>query len=461
MSEFKLKVDGAEYSGQLFTVSVSGIRLGRSSMNDIHTKDERLSRNHCQFMLSATGALTVEDLASSNGTAVNGQLIVGKVELNPGDIIEAGPLNITVIGDDENAAPVAVEPVAPAPVAPAPPPTPVAPPAEPVDLGLETPAETVPESNANKEANKTSSRRNRLLLASVAIVCLAIVGLVVCQLPTGEIEPEIDTAIHEPRLLAFDYEKVRADNENIYRYALSLTRDDKLTVTLDHVPTENRHIVKSVKLSAEAKARLTEILAESEIVRLPEDTIGPEPTVPALDSLELRTVYDDCVRTYRCVNAAEPEAIGALRGKLEAFTKNELGVWSLGRTRAELIKMAANSVTVGQAKWNDREVEYGNVHAAVSHYAEAVFYLETLEPKPAEYAEYVRQLKTMTAELDKRLQEQRFQADRAINLGNWATAKAELSVLCEMMPDRGDARFREAAEKLSDVEKRLAKEGGR
>ena len=50
---------------------------------------------------------------------------------------------------------------------------------------------------------------------------------------------------------------------------------------------------------------------------------------------------------------------------------------------------------------------------------------------------------------------QRFLADRAINLRQWETAQRELSVLLELVPDRADDRNREAAAKLIDVEKRL------
>ena len=60
-------------------------------------------------------------------------------------------------------------------------------------------------------------------------------------------------------------------------------------------------------------------------------------------------------------------------------------------------------------------------------------------------------------ELDARYRDQRFKADRAINLSDWETAKNELRILCEMVPDRDDDRYREASGKLVDVEKRMKK----
>ncbi|MBR4939220.1 MAG: FHA domain-containing protein, partial [Kiritimatiellae bacterium] len=38
--------NGAD-AGRRYTVPAGGLRLGRSSSNDIHLPDEELSRNHC------------------------------------------------------------------------------------------------------------------------------------------------------------------------------------------------------------------------------------------------------------------------------------------------------------------------------------------------------------------------------------------------------------------------------
>ena len=63
----------------------------------------------------------------------------------------------------------------------------------------------------------------------------------------------------------------------------------------------------------------------------------------------------------------------------------------------------------------------------------------------------------VAAELEKRYRDQRFLADRAINLGDWATAQRELRVLCDLVPDAKDPRHAEASAKLLDVEGRIKK----
>ena len=72
-------------------------------------------------------------------------------------------------------------------------------------------------------------------------------------------------------------------------------------------------------------------------------------------------------------------------------------------------------------------------------------------------------LKKSEAELDRRYKDQRFLADKAINLANWEVARTELRTLCDMVPDKDDERHVEARAKLIDVEGRIAsaKKGGK
>ena len=117
--------------------------------------------------------------------------------------------------------------------------------------------------------------------------------------------------------------------------------------------------------------------------------------------------------------------------------------------------MSEELIAIGKAKWEDRDVQHGNLAGSVAAYKEAIFYLETVDPKPDCITDARKGFEDATKELDRRYGDQRFLADRAINLGQWETAQRELAVLLEMVPDRGDARNREAAAKLIDVEKRM------
>ena len=52
-----LVVRGGALSGRRFQVRESGVRLGRSSSNDIPIPDEELSRSHCLFELFSLGKI--------------------------------------------------------------------------------------------------------------------------------------------------------------------------------------------------------------------------------------------------------------------------------------------------------------------------------------------------------------------------------------------------------------------
>ena len=92
-------VTNGELAGKTFSVGAGGLRLGRSSSNDIHLGDEGLSRNHCLFEVR-DGALWVTDLASANGTIVNDEPLGAESKtLKPGE----KPVAEFVLTDGEKA----------------------------------------------------------------------------------------------------------------------------------------------------------------------------------------------------------------------------------------------------------------------------------------------------------------------------------------------------------------------
>src|SRR5215813_4847932 len=65
------------------------IVVGRSAPSDVEIPDPGLSRQHARFSWDDHG-LWVEDLASTNGTKRNGEL-VERAQISPGDDISIGP----------------------------------------------------------------------------------------------------------------------------------------------------------------------------------------------------------------------------------------------------------------------------------------------------------------------------------------------------------------------------------
>ena len=429
MKRPELMIMGGALNGQRFVVKEGGLRLGRSSSNDIHIPDEELSRNHCLFEPVGENGIRVTDLASANGTLVNGSMLGGDpADLKLGDVIEVGQTVISVVGD---------QPL---------------PNSDGVDLGLggdAAPADPV-------------RRRSPLANALWLFAVLALGGAIYLMLTTQQgSEDAAPAAIveEEPVICEVSYEKVEATSDGIFRYALAVSPEGLIRVTLDDTKEDRHPAIPAKQLDEGALKELNDILPLKALREFDREYVGLEPDPPALTSWRLKVVYTTAARSIRIVNTQEPEPFRVIREKLEAFSKNELGIHAIQYPRAKLVELAEESVALGKAKWEDRDVQHGNLFAAVSAYREAIFYLETVDPKPDCITDARQGLETAKKELDQRYKDQRFLADRAINLGQWETAQCELSVLLEMVPDRGDDRNREASAKLVDVEKRMKKGG--
>ncbi|HUJ61723.1 MAG TPA: GGDEF domain-containing protein [Kofleriaceae bacterium] len=75
-------------TGQTFKVK-KAVLIGRSPKAEIRIDDDGMSRSHARIHYEA-GAAWVEDLASRNGTFVNGERIAAAVKLEDGDKIQVG-----------------------------------------------------------------------------------------------------------------------------------------------------------------------------------------------------------------------------------------------------------------------------------------------------------------------------------------------------------------------------------
>ena len=85
----QLLVQQGPRAGQSFDLNKPIVTLGREVGNDIVLEDPQVSRHHARLTL-ATGGYVIEDLGSTNGTAVNGQRISAPHVLKPGSTIAFG-----------------------------------------------------------------------------------------------------------------------------------------------------------------------------------------------------------------------------------------------------------------------------------------------------------------------------------------------------------------------------------
>ena len=99
MPNEKLEVLEGRAAGKHIDVSQELI-IGRGSDESGRLADDpELSRRHARISTDDEGVLTVEDIGSTNGTFVNGERIMGRRRLQPGDQIKVGATTLAVLDE--------------------------------------------------------------------------------------------------------------------------------------------------------------------------------------------------------------------------------------------------------------------------------------------------------------------------------------------------------------------------
>ena len=444
-TQLEILVTQGPLKGRRFSVPADGLRLGRSSSCEMSIPDPALSRNHCLFETRDDG-LWVTDLASANGTIVNeAQLGPDSQRLQLGDVVFVGDSALQV---------VAVEGKTPDRA-----PAPAADPALPViDLGLGGGASSPGgASEIVRPEGDSKSPWARYALWGVALLSvLAAAALIVLPVAPEAESPIIEDAASSDvgELVSFSFEKVTADSRAVYRYAL-IFDGKSLHVEVDDVPESGRHVRESAELSADARARLAEILSSPKLYRLAPEYVGNPSEPGSLTGYALHVICGRRVLDVSVENVSEPEALQDARMKLEAFADSELNLHAIHMPVAKLRELSADARRVADAKWAERESKFGNLAEALRKYDAALNYLKTVDPKPADYEETRARRAIVKKELDRVYMLHRGNADQAIGTQNWEQAKYELQVLLELVDDQGDERNKEASRKLLEVEARM------
>jgi hypothetical protein len=68
-------------------LSIGVNTIGRLPDNSVVLRDEHVSRRHCAVIIHMDGRIEIHDIASKNGTIVNGTKINGAHRIKPGDQI--------------------------------------------------------------------------------------------------------------------------------------------------------------------------------------------------------------------------------------------------------------------------------------------------------------------------------------------------------------------------------------
>jgi pSer/pThr/pTyr-binding forkhead associated (FHA) protein len=84
------------WADQIYTVdSVGSKDIGRAQDAPLRVNHPTVSRRHARLVVEASAAF-VEDLGGTNGTMLNGKVITGRKELQDGDMIGVGDVQLKV-----------------------------------------------------------------------------------------------------------------------------------------------------------------------------------------------------------------------------------------------------------------------------------------------------------------------------------------------------------------------------
>jgi len=82
-------------NGARFVLEGDVATIGRQAGSSIHISDSNVSRLHAE-MRKVAGSWTIEDRGSTNGTRINGTMIVDPSPLSDGDVIALGAVELRV-----------------------------------------------------------------------------------------------------------------------------------------------------------------------------------------------------------------------------------------------------------------------------------------------------------------------------------------------------------------------------
>jgi pSer/pThr/pTyr-binding forkhead associated (FHA) protein len=93
-----LRLRTGPWAGQIYELR-GALRIGRHPYNDVSLPDPAVSRYHC-WIVRRDGEFWIEDLASANGTFVDGERVAVPRALRPGAAIRVGATEFEFTGEE-------------------------------------------------------------------------------------------------------------------------------------------------------------------------------------------------------------------------------------------------------------------------------------------------------------------------------------------------------------------------
>jgi pSer/pThr/pTyr-binding forkhead associated (FHA) protein len=419
----RFRITKGKRAGHEFEVRAAEIRLGRRSDNDIVLDDESASGHHAVLAPDRGGAL-VRDCGSVNGVLLNGKA-TKSAPLSVGDVVTIGTTEIEVLKEEEE----------------------------------EARASTRVAADGKAKGRAAGSSPWKVAVAALLVLAVAGVAWKVLQ-KSGARKPRLAPPragdARAPVGLADDffrlrYEKVQASADNVFRYEMRI-ENDSIAIAVDDLK-QSRKLRRNKAIEPKQAGDIRDAIVDQQVFSLPPRIEGKSAGIH--DSWRLSVVMRGEARTIEVFNRIPPENLKRLCTMLERFGEAELGMVALSMSGDELKKRANEAFLRARKLYDERFVNAENLYNSIKAYTETIWYLDSIEPKPAIFADAIHDKQVAMDDLDQQVKDHEFRAARSIQLQEWRKARDELAAILQKLPDPTDRRNQEARIRLLDVEKRL------
>ncbi|MCC5847673.1 MAG: FHA domain-containing protein [Verrucomicrobia bacterium] len=302
------------------------------------------------------------------------------------------------------------------------------------------------------DENGSQSKTNYLLITLVTILMVMVVGMVYLLMSQQE-APAVDTGSEEDTVQVY-YEKIRAGEGNIFRYAVEISPKGMVYAEIHDLANQLR-ITREHEMSQEAYRQLRNQLLNRQdtFERLRDEYEGT--SVDMHESYEMTLIFGRDVKRVRVANQLEPDAFREVRDQVEAFVDNELDLDLISQPPEVLRREANRAWENAQRLYAERDVKNSNLWEATQQLRQVTWLLDNIEPKPDYYRDAVRLQQEWRADLEKRVTDFRFEAARQQQLGNFERAADIYRQVLATFPERSHSLYIQSYNNLIQIEQRL------
>lgn len=424
----KLLFLSGERQGQMHDLAPQGTHLGREEDNDVILADGQASRYHAKIE-RAEGIWRLEDLNSRNGVYMNGEKVNGTANLNVGDLIRIGTIELRVT-DDEGNAPIP---------------------------GGDSGTDQAGAGEAPKQGLPPKARL--AVLAGGLFLAMIVLGLLLfgggsgnggngqpvnggngtTPHGSGALTPREDLP---PSALRVYLERMRYGADGIHRYEIEI-HEGRLSLVLDDVKNGVRARPEPAELSENQLDELCRALLTTEFLTLQSPPPGERRNEQ--EQLTLMVAQGPYGNVFRLDNGPALSVYEVADDNVDRLVMLAQEEFEIMIDVGDSAATAEREYELGKDRVAKREIRPENWSEGIRNLATAIKLVTYMDPKPEWYEDAVTTLREQRAIFDAYIKKLLDDAQFARAAGDCQTALVKYREVTALLKDqRDDPRYDEA-----------------